>query len=254
MFITQNKTKENNVMKPLKILILSCNFFLFLITNILSQGTLNETNNKISLNVKTYDNRLLPAQILKAEGKEKKLILFIHGSTPYDERGNIGPSWTDQGKIIAGKHEFYNRFLDVMVKKGYSIATMAKRSFVYPTEIPRPNFADLAFDIYYFILHLKKSNFIKYEKDLVIIGYSEGSIVATKVLGLLKKQPFACILLGSGSSACNFNKVTIDKFYMTDFLRKIKNWDDEQIQKEINQLAQIHDSLLNMDEAKFEEF
>jgi len=227
--------------------------FIFLtITTIFCQEIFGGTEDKISLNVRTYDGKILPAQILHTENEDNKLILFINGSTPYDEKGNLGPFWTDQGNIIAEKHEFYIRFLDVMVNKGFSIATIAKRSFVYPTEIPRPNFTDLSLDIYYFILHLKKNGFIKDEKDLVIVGYSEGSLVATKVLSLLKTQPFACILLGSGSIPYNYNKISIEDFYMTENLRKTKNWSDEQIQNEINQLGQIADSLRNMNEEEFE--
>jgi len=238
-----NKLKDN---------ILCCSFLFLTMTSIFGQESLNEIENKTSFNVRTYDGKILPAQVLKAENENNKLILFVNGSTPYDEKGNLGAGWTEKGKIITSKHDFYVRFLNVMVKNGYSIATMAKRSFIYPTEIPRPNFADLALDIYYFILHLKNNGFIENEKDLVIVGYSEGSLVTTKVLAYLKTQPFACVLLGSGSNPVNYNKISVEDFYQTDFMRKINKWSDDQILTEINQMAQINDSLRNMNEEEFE--
>jgi len=84
------------------------------------------------------------------------------------------------------------------------------------------------------------------------VGYSEGSIVATKVLSYLKTTPFACVLLGSGSIPVNYNEVSIEDFYLTDILRKANNWSDEQILTEIDQLAQMNDSIRNMNEAVFE--
>jgi tetratricopeptide (TPR) repeat protein len=237
-------------MKTLYILSLSV---VLLILSISTAGQLAaENRDTTSFNVKTYDDKVLPAQIIHPENSNKKLLLFINGSTPYDEKGHIGANWTDKGDIIAFKHEFYIRFLNVMVNKGYPVATMAKRSFIYPTDIPRPSFADLSLDIYYYILELKRKGYIHDEKDLVIVGYSEGSVVATKVLSYLKTTPYACVLLGSGSHTVNYNKISVEDFYMTDILRKTNNWSDEQILTEINQMAQMNDTIRNMDEAVFE--
>ena len=229
-----------------------CCCFITIAATLFCQERLEENKTRISFDVETYDGKILPAQIIFTEDSAKKIILFINGSTPYDEKGNIGASWTDKGKIFAEEHEFYIRFLDIMTGKGYSVATMAKRSFIYPTEIPRPNFADLSLDIFYFIQNLKQHKYIESEKDLVIVGYSEGSLVATKVLAFLKVSPFACVLLGSGSDPINYNTITIDEFPMTEILRKSKNWSDEQIRTEIDQMAQLYDSLLNMNEVEFE--
>lgn len=93
---------------------------------------------------------------------------------------------------------------------------------------------------------------MKDEKELVLVGYSEGSVVAAKVLGLLKKQPSACILLGSATLACNCNNPSIEDYNMTDVLRRVKNRTDEQIKTKFNQLCQIQKELLTMDEKKFE--
>ena len=223
-----------------------------LITNKVSGQNPLKSDSLIRLNIKTYDNLNLPAQVISTGNNAKKMILFINGSTPYDEKGNLGAFWNDQGKIITEKHDFYLRFLDIMSNKGYSIATLAKRSFVYPTKIPRPSLAELALDIQFLIKELKRTGLLEDEKELVIVGYSEGSVVATKVLGLLKKQPYACILLGSANMACNCNNQSIEDFYMTDVLRRMKDWTDEQIITEFNQLCQIQKALFNMDEEKFE--
>ncbi len=223
-----------------------------LITNKVSGQNPLKSDSLIRLNIKTYDNLNLPAQVISTGNNAKKMILFINGSTPYDEKGNLGAFWNDQGKIITEKHDFYLRFLDIMSNKGYSIATIAKRSFVYPTKIPRPSLAELALDIQFLIEELKRTGLLEDEKELVIVGYSEGSVVATKVLGLLKKQPYACILLGSANMACNCNNQSIEDFYMTDVLRRMKDWTDEQIITEFNQLCQIQKALFNMDEEKFE--
>jgi len=224
----------------------------FLITNEVSGQDFSKSDDTLHITIKSYDGLTLPAQVIKADNHDKKLILFINGSTPYDEKGNLGAFWNNEGKIVTQKQDFYLRFLEIMSSKGYSVATMAKRSFIYPTVIPRPNFSDLALDIYYLILKLKQDNYIENEKDLVIIGYSEGSIVATKVLSLMKTQPYACILLGSGSSECNYYKVSVDEYHNTDVLRRTKNMTDEQIQKEMDHFAQINKSLRTIDEKKFE--
>jgi predicted esterase len=210
------------------------------------------SSSTLTLTVKTYDGLELPAQVINTISQDKKMILFINGSTPYDEKGNMGAFWNDKGKMISEKHDFYLRFLDIMSSKGYSIATMAKRSFIYPTKIPRPNLTDLAFDIVFYIDELKRTGLLQDEKNLVIVGYSEGSVVATKVLGILKKQPYACILLGSATFGFNCNSQSIEDYYKTDVLRRLKNWTDEQIETEFIQLCQIQKDLLNMDEEKFE--
>ena len=224
----------------------------FIITTKVAGQYLMESSNTLTLTVKTYDGLELPAQVIKNNRHDKKMILFINGSTPYDEKGNLGAFWNEKGKIIMEKHDFYLRFLDILSNKGYSIATMAKRSFIYPTIIPRPNLTDLALDIKFYIEELKRTGLLKDEKDLVIVGYSEGSVVATKVLSILKKQPYACILLGSATLGYNCNSQSIEDFYMTDVLRRLKNWTDEQIKTELSQLCQIHKDLLNMDEERFE--
>jgi predicted esterase len=223
-----------------------------LIANEIPGEQLMEFSKKLTFTVKTYDGLELPARVITGSNTAKKMILFINGSTPYDEKGNLGAFWTDEGKIITEKHEFYLRFIDIMSSKGYSIATMAKRSFVYPTKIPRPNITDLAMDIKFYIDELKRMGLLKDEKDMVVVGYSEGSIVATKVLSILKKQPYACILLGSATLANNCYTNSIEDFYMSDVLRRLKHWNDEQIQTEFSQQCKIRKALLNMTEEEFE--
>ncbi len=237
-------------MKPLK------TYRLFTLVIIVSSVTANkvlcEQSDTLTLTVKTYDGLELPAQVIKSNNQDKKMILFINGSTPYDEKGYLGAFWTGEGKIVRERHDFYVRFLDIMSNKGYSIATMAKRSFVYPTKIPRPNITDLALDIKFLIDELKRTGLLKNEKDLVISGYSEGSVIASKVLGILKNQPYACILLGSATLGNDCSNTSIENFPMTDVLRRLKHWDDGQIQTEFNQLCQIQNALLYMTEEEFE--
>jgi len=106
---------------------------LLLSSTLIPGQTSADNSNVINFNVRTYDDKELPAQIISPENSDKKLLLFINGSTPYDEKGHIGPNWTDGGDIIAFKHEFYIRFLNVMADKGYPVATMAKEaSFIQP--------------------------------------------------------------------------------------------------------------------------
>lgn len=207
--------------------------------------------NEVTFMVSTHDTLLLPARFIKGDA-DQKTLLFINGSTPYDEKGNLGAIWNDQGKIIMEKHPFYLRFMEVMAHKGYSIATMAKRSFVYPTRLPRPAFSDLARDIKSFIDALLLKRLIKDEKDLVIVGYSEGTIVASKVLSILKKKPHACILLGSASSKCDCTNQNIDTYRETEVLRRLKNYTDEQIRTEINKKCEIQKTLLTINEPEFE--
>jgi len=46
--------------------------------------------------------------------------------------------------------------------------------------------------------------------------------------------------------------MSIENFYMTDVLRRVKHWNDEQIRTEYEQLCRIHHTLLNMTEKEFE--
>jgi len=211
-----------------------------------------QNNSTTRFTVKTYDGLDLPAQVLHTSGTSKKLVVFIHGSTPYDHLGNDGPGVDENGKIIKQKNNFYNRFQEVMPAKGYAVATMAKRSFVYPQRIPRPTLDELALDIQFFVEELKKKNLLATEDDLVIVGYSEGSTVATKVLGLLKKQPAACVLLGSASMAYNYKTGPWQDWYRTDLYRQKKNWSDEQIEKEFMEFGTAMMNILEMDEVTFE--
>lgn len=212
----------------------------------------NRDNDPVSFTVKTYDGLELPAQVIPTSGTFKKLLIYIHGSTPYDQFGNDGPGWDENGKIIKQENNFYKRFIEVMPAKGYAVATMAKRSFVYPQRIPRPTLDELALDIQFFIDQLKKKNLLATEDDLVIVGYSEGSTVATKVLGLLKKHPAACVLLGSACMSYNYQSGSWQDWYRTDLYRQKKNWTDEQIEKEFKETGSIVRDLLEMDEETFE--
>ena len=210
------------------------------------------SDSAIALTVKTYDGLELPAQVLGSAKSGQKLIVFIGGSTPYDHKGNQWAGWDGKGNILSQKQDFYTRFLDIMSSKGYRIATVAKRSFVHSQKIPRPNFSDLALDVRSLILELKSRELLRTADDLVIVGYSEGSIVATKVLGLLKKQPAFCVLLGSASSAFNFKTQSWEEWYLADFLKRIKGWSNEQIQKEFEKFGAVMTELLSIDEATFE--
>lgn len=226
----------------------------FLFSTELLVGQQVKSSIMLNFTVKTYDSLELPGRLINSNNHDNKMILFINGSTPYDEMGNLGAFWTDEGKIVPEKHDFYLRFIDIMSSKGYSIATMAKRSFVYPKKIPRPNITELALDIKFFIDKLKIMGLLKDEKDLILVGYSEGSVIATKVLSILKNQPYACILLGSASLGSNCNAQSIEDFYMTDVLRRLKHWNDEQILTELTQQCQIQKALLSMTEVEFENY
>ena len=71
--------------------------------------------------VKTYDGLELPANVsMPPVGSCKKLVIFIQGSTPYDEHGFEGPFWDENGSVIRQKNDFYHRFLDIMPAKGYA--------------------------------------------------------------------------------------------------------------------------------------
>ena len=215
---------------------------------------LHKPDSIYTFTVQTYDGLILPAQVLNPEIADKPLILFINGSTPYDEKGYLGPIWNDEERIITIKHDLTFRFLEIMSNKGYRIATMAKRSFVYPVKLPRPTLTDLALDIQFFIEYLKITGVLIDESNLVLVGYSEGSVIASKVLGILKKQPSATVLMGSASLALGTDCHTqsIEDYFNTDLMRTQKEWNDEQIRTELDQICQVQHALLNMDELEFE--
>ncbi|MFC1541064.1 alpha/beta hydrolase [Candidatus Latescibacterota bacterium] len=206
----------------------------------------------IFFSFKTYDGLTLPAQVVSPSKPSKAVIVFIMGGTPYNEKGNIGDSWDDKCQSITEKDEFYNHFITTISSLDYTITTVAKRSFVYPCNIPRPSLNDFALDIVYLIKELKMRNLLHEEDDLILVGHSEGSIVAAKVLGLLKKQPSGCVLLGSASLAFNFNTQTWEEFYLNDIMRKVSHFSDEQIQKVFELFKYIHTSIHAIDEETFE--
>ncbi|MFH1071069.1 MAG: alpha/beta hydrolase [Candidatus Glassbacteria bacterium] len=206
----------------------------------------------VAFTVQTYDGLELPAQVIRPAGPTSKMILFINGATPYDEKGNQWAGWDENGRLLKFKQDFYARFLDIMPAKGYGVATLAKRSFVYSHNLPRPNLDELALDLHSFVIQLQERELLGNIGDLVIVGYSEGSIVATKVLGLLKKQPAACVLLGSGSLAFDYRNQTWDQWFMVDILRRDKGCTDEQIKKEYSEWSTMMNDLLTIDEETWE--
>jgi pimeloyl-ACP methyl ester carboxylesterase len=227
--------------------------YVFLIAGQETSNSEVHLNDTLSFKVTTYDGLQLPAQIIfPAEGTSNKIIIFINGSTPGDERGNIAPVCNSKGQVILQKQDFYIRFLDFMPAKGYCTVSMAKRSFVEPLKIPRPTLDELALDVAFLIEHLKSNNIFTPEKKLFLVGYSEGSVVASKVLGWLKQQPDACILLGSGSNAFDFHNKSWHDWPLAEIYRKTKNWNDEQIQMEFDKWKDITNQIQQMDEFAFE--
>jgi len=206
----------------------------------------------IEFTVKTYDGLELPAQVIKPAGTPKKMFVFIMGGTPCDEKGNMGGSWDANCVSEAGPYEFYVRFLETIPAKGYAVATLAKRNFVYPCNIPRPCLDDLARDIHSLIAEMMKRGQLADESELILVGHSEGTIVATKVLGLLKNQPSSCVLLGSGSLAYNFSTQTWQDWYMVDHMRRVSGLGDEEIQRIFKLFKKINDELPTIDEDTFE--
>ncbi len=204
------------------------------------------------LAVATHDGLALPARVTGEALDGKKMLLFIGGSTPYDEKGSQGTITNSRNEMIPERNDFYARFLEIMPRKGYSVAMAAKRSYVYPTRIPRPNFSDLTLDVQYFIEELKNAGLLKNEKDLVLVGYSEGSVVAAKVLANLRTQPGACVLLGPVAPELSCANPSVEGFYMTDVLRRLKGWNDAQIRAELEKICRIREALLGMDEEEFE--
>ncbi len=205
----------------------------------------------IEFTVKTYDGLELPAQVIKAAGTPKKLFVFIMGP-PCDEKGNMGPSWDVNCVSVAGPYGLYVRFLKTMPAKGYAVATIAKRNFVYPCNIPRPCLDDFARDIRSLIEEMMKRQLLADESDLILAGHSNASIIATKTLPLLKKRPAACVLLGSGSNAFDFEKQPWQDWYYVDYMRRVSGMSDEQIKNEFQLFKKIHAELPTIDEDTFE--
>ncbi len=232
------------------ILVILTLFFIFPCADISAQES-QSSPSTITFTVKTYDGLELPAQVTVPENTPKKVVVFINGSTPPDEKGNLGGSWDENGVLQVEPHQFYKRFIDTMTEQGYMVATMAKRSFVYHLRVPRPTLDELALDTMFYINELKKREILKSEDDLVIVGYSEGSTVATKVLGILKKQPALCILLGTGGDAFNYTKNSWEDWYFVDVMRK-RGLPDDEIKKSFEIFKRIQTEIITIDEETFE--
>lgn len=220
--------------------------------NEISAQTTFSYKSHITFYINTYDGLELPAQVIEPSQASNLYIIFIMGGTPYNEKGDTGGIWDENCVSIAENDECYKRFIEKLPSLGYGCATMAKRNFVYPCFIPRPTLDDFALDICFFIKELQNRNLIRSEKEIVLIGHSEGSIVATKVLGLLKKQPAGCILLGSGSLAFDYNNESWEQWYFNDVMKRISNFSDEQIIKIFELFKQIHNEIVKIDEETFE--
>jgi pimeloyl-ACP methyl ester carboxylesterase len=240
------KSLSGSIVKRNWLIILMCVFFI--------QGIAHAQNYEPTkkFNVNTFDDLSLPAQIIEPRTASDKIIVLINGSTPYDEKGHQAALWNNKGEPLLEKQDFYQRFLEVMSLKGYILATMAKRSFVYPEKRPRSSLNDLALDIVFFIKKLEDINILSENKQLILVGYSEGSTVATKVLGLLKKQPAACVLLGSASLAFNYETQSWEEWFMTEVYRKLKGFSDDELQKEFEEFSTIMTDMLTIDEDTFE--
>ena len=195
---------------------------------------------------------MLPAQMAFPSQPSRGVIIFIMGGTPYDEHGNTGGSWDDNCVSIVEHYDFYPRFIGKIRSMGYAVATMAKRNFTYPCMIPRPCLNDFALDILFLISEMKTRNLISDENDVILIGHSEGSIVATKVLNLVQRQPAGCILLGSASLAFNYMTDSWETWYYNDIMKKVSNFSDKQIREIFELYKKIHTDIQYIDENTFE--
>jgi len=205
-----------------------------------------------SFRVHTYDGLDLPARVTRPDGAAKKLLVFINGSTPSDETGYQAATFDADGTPLRERHDIYARFLAVMPARGYAVATLAKRSYAYPHKVPRPSLDDFALDVLSLIDALKSRAFVRDEGDMVIVGYSEGSIVASKVLGLMKRQPAGCVLMGSATSAFDFERSTWTEWPNGAAYRLARGWSDERIQREFERYRTLALGIRAIDEATFE--
>jgi hypothetical protein len=225
--------------------------FILSVLNVHS-ATLMVKKDTITFSVTAYDGLELPAQVIyPAEKPIGGVVVFINGSTPSDEKGNMAPMLDENGHPVLVRQDFYSRFQDFMPTLGYATVSMAKRSLVEYSKIPRPTLDELALDVAFLVKELRKKEIITADNEFYLVGYSEGSIVASKVLGWLKEQPRACILLGSGSSAFDYNK-SWEEWPHAALYKRLKNLSDEEIKKEYGQIKDIMISIRNMDEETFE--
>jgi len=179
-------------------------------------------------------------------------IVFIQGGTPYDEKGNTGAECDSIGNVILTKDDFYTRFPLKISEKGYHVVTLAKRSFLYFPKIPRPSLDDLSKDIQYLFKELKDRRLIKEDDKIFIVGHSEGSIVATKVLPLLTDKPDGCVLLGSGSFAFDYENQSWEEWFFNDIMRKYSKITDEAIKEIFEKVKRLQLDILTIDEETFE--
>lgn len=205
-----------------------------------------------SFTVRTFDGLSLPARVTRPEGTPRKLLVFINGSTPSDEAGHQAAMFDASGRPYPERHDTYARFLEVMPARGYAVATMAKRSYAHPARLPRPSLDDFARDVAALIDELKARSFARDESDLILVGYSEGSIVASKVLGLLKRPPAGCVLLGSATGAFDFAAKTAADWPYASAYRDARGWTDARIQQEFARQRAMWAEARDIDEDTFE--
>lgn len=228
----------------------------FIILFSVSFGQVDTKKNNIhSFKINTFDNLELHGQILNPVNDihtSRRFIVFIQGGTPYDEKGNTAAECDSLGNVIVTKDDFYTRFPQKMSEKGYHVVTLAKRSFKYFTRIPRPCLDDLSKDIQYLFKELKDRKFVKDDDKIFIVGHSEGSIVATKLLPLLADKPVGCVLLGSGSFAFDYENQTWEEWFFNDIMRKYSKMPDEAIKEIFEKVKRLQLDILKISEKTFE--
>ena len=96
------------------------------VDNRLPKSIVQTEQDTVRHNFITFDSLELPSQLIRSPGSERT-VLFLNGSTPYDEKGNMG-QLLPGNIMIKNRQDFYARFLDIMPRKGYDIATFAKEA------------------------------------------------------------------------------------------------------------------------------
>lgn len=207
---------------------------------------LDSTNGLIH---KTNDGLYLPVRFYKPQAfkNELPIVIFINGSTPYDAEGNAICGFPI---LYTLSQNFPVRFFKNISEMGYTVISMTKRSFAYPEMQPRPSLDDFSQDIASLIKFLVSKQIINEKRKYVLVGYSEGSIVCSKVLGMKIPLPCKAILIGSGGYPFDWHKQSIDEWpYVLQFPDKKE---DEYTIKKFKSLKELFNRIRHMTEEEFE--
>lgn len=132
--------------------------------------------------------------------KSETVVLFLHGSGVHDRYQTIPAMFTSTGK----DELFFKELNDRLIKKGLSTVLYDKRG--YPQDkvseeiLKSASFENIKSDALKVVEYIKQT---KKFKRLILLGHSEGTVIASEISFQMKNDPFLVKLILISTLAIN---------------------------------------------------